>query len=350
MNTNVGQITLIDMVSMLERKELIINKDYQRGSGIWPDYAKSYFIDTILENYPFPKIYLYQAFDKANERPIKEIVDGQQRVTTIIDFYKNKFPLTSASRKYAGMRFNDLPDEAKRNFISFQVETSTVYSASRAELLEMFRRMNAYTSPLSSAEKRHSQYQGKFKWFIVEKADQHAELLEIYGILSPKVLARMGDAEFIADLAVVLDRGITSKSATTIENIYKKFDISFAEENEFDEKIDYFFNLLKGEFSILRDSFMMKSYVMHSLFCAITALKFGLPGSDSLEEELGFEADINFKPDADKVVPTLLLMAEAHEVQDEDGPYKDYVESCLSTTTKQLQRTTRVKELIKAFL
>ncbi|MFG4070863.1 DUF262 domain-containing protein, partial [Escherichia coli] len=77
---------------------------------------------------------------RTNERPIKEIVDGQQRVTTLVDFYKNKFALTSASKKYSGMYFNDLPDDAKRCFISYQVETSTVYSASRAELLEMFRR------------------------------------------------------------------------------------------------------------------------------------------------------------------------------------------------------------------
>ncbi|KAA9381273.1 DUF262 domain-containing protein, partial [Escherichia coli] len=31
MNTNVGQFTLLDLISLLERKELIINKDYQRG-------------------------------------------------------------------------------------------------------------------------------------------------------------------------------------------------------------------------------------------------------------------------------------------------------------------------------
>ncbi|ENB2686476.1 DUF262 domain-containing protein, partial [Escherichia coli] len=333
-----------------ERKELIINKDYQRGNGIWPPFAKSYFIDTILENYPFPKIYLYQAFDRTNERPIKEIVDGQQRVTTLVDFYKNKFALTSASKKYSGMYFNDLPDDAKRCFISYQVETSTVYSASRAELLEMFRRMNAYTSPLTSAEKRHATFQGAFKWYIVEKADTHAELLEIYNILSPKILARMGDAEFISDMAILIDRGLCSKSAPATEAIYKKYDDDFPLENIYNERIDYFFNLLAEDFSELRNSFMMKSYVVHSLFCAITALKFGFPGSDELENELGFTANPNFDVNPSRVIPILLEMADAHEIQDEDGPYAAYVTSCLSSTTKLPQRTTRTKELIKAFL
>lgn len=350
MNTNVGQITLIDLISMLERKELIINKDYQRGNGIWPPFAKSYFIDTILENYPFPKIYLYQAFDRTNERPIKEIVDGQQRVTTLVDFYKNKFPLTSASKNYSGMRFSELPEDAKRSFISYQVETSTVYSASRAELLEMFRRMNAYTSPLTSAEKRHATFQGAFKWYIVDKADTHAELLEIYKILSPKVLARMGDADFIADMAILLDKGLSAKSASATESIYKKFDDNFPLEELYNERIDYFFDLLRNELSELRNSFMMKSYVIHSLFCAIVALKFGFPGSEVLEAELGFRADSNFEIDTARTIPILLEMADAHEIQDEDGPYAIYVTSCLSSTTKLPQRTTRTKELIKALL
>lgn len=350
MNTNVGQITLIDLISMLERRELIINKDYQRGNGIWPPFAKSYFIDTILENYPFPKIYLYQVFDRANERPIKEIVDGQQRVTTLVEFYKNRFALTSASKKYAGLRFNELPDEAKMKFISYQVETSTIYSASRPELLEMFRRMNAYTSPLTSAEKRHATFQGAFKWFIVEKADTHAELLEVYDILTPKILARMGDAEFIADMSILIDRGICTKSAPTTEAIYKKYDSEFPLEALYNERIDYFFSLLANELSELRGTFMMKSYVVQSLFSAIIALKYGFPGSEALEEELNFRADPNFSIDTARVIPNLAEMAYSHEIQDEEGLHAVYVTNCLSSTTKLPQRLARTKELIKAFL
>ncbi|MEN5279780.1 DUF262 domain-containing protein [Serratia marcescens] len=350
MNTNVGQITLIDLIGSLQRKELIINKDYQRGSGVWPDFAKSYFIDTILENYPFPKIYLYQAFDRATDRPVKEIVDGQQRVTTIVEFYNNRLTLTSASKNFSGMRYSDLPEEARVRFISFQIETSTIYSASRAELLEMFRRMNSYTSPLSPAEKRHATYQGKFKWFIVEKADSHAELLEEFGILSPKVLARMGDADFISDLSVLLDRGLTSRSSSVIENMYKTYNLDFDREREFNEKIDFFFEFLRMELHELRTTFIMKSYVIHSLFSAIVALKYGFPGSDELERELGFRANVNFRPNIQVALPRLQALADAHELQDEEGIYGEYVAACLSTTTKQNQRTIRTKELIRAFL
>ena len=350
MNTSVGQITLIDMISSLERKELVINKDYQRGNGIWPASAKSYFIDTILEEYPFPKIYLYQVFDGKTNRPIKEVVDGQQRVTTILDFYKNKFALTSASKRYAGMKFEDLPDDVRQKFISFQVETSTIYAATRGQLLEMFRRMNAYTSPLTSAEKRHATYQGIYKWFIVEKASMYSDLLEKYNILTPKVLSRMGDAEFISELAIVFQRGIVSRNTTDVERMYKSFDDQFNDEASYNDKLDAFFNFLKHELSDLSESFMMKSYVVHSLFCAYIAVKYGFPGSDDLERKLGFSANINYRPNVQAIIPKLQVLSDAHEMQDISGNLKDYVEACLSTTTKQHQRTVRTEEIIKAII
>ena len=325
MNTSVGQITLIDMISSLERKELVINKDYQRGNGIWPASAKSYFIDTILEEYPFPKIYLYQVFDGKTNRPIKEVVDGQQRVTTILDFYKNKFALTSASKRYAGMKFEDLPDDVRQKFISFQVETSTIYAATRGQLLEMFRRMNAYTSPLTSAEKRHATYQGIYKWFIVEKASMYSDLLEKYNILTPKVLSRMGDAEFISELAIVFQRGIVSRNTTDVERMYKSFDDQFNDEASYNDKLDAFFNFLKHELSDLSESFMMKSYVVHSLFCAYIAVKYGFPGSDDLERKLGFSANINYRPNVQAIIPKLQVLSDAHEMQDISGNLKDYV-------------------------
>ena len=52
--------SIAKILEMLESKELVANHDYQRGTGIWPPGPSSYFIDTILESFPFPKIYIYE--------------------------------------------------------------------------------------------------------------------------------------------------------------------------------------------------------------------------------------------------------------------------------------------------
>src|SRR3546814_7157896 len=84
MNINTNNYSILEIIGMLDRKELIVNPDYQRGSGIWPDGPSSYFIDTILEGYPFPKIYMYEFMDRSTRGIRKEIVDGQQRIKTIV--------------------------------------------------------------------------------------------------------------------------------------------------------------------------------------------------------------------------------------------------------------------------
>lgn len=342
MHTTVGQTTLIDLLGQLERKELIINRDYQRQAGVWPDSARTYFIDTILEGYPFHKVYLYQSFHEKNRRPFKEIVDGQQRITTISDFYNGKFKLTSASNKYAGMYYADLDDDLKTQFQMYQIETSLILSASRAELLEMFRRMNAYTSPLSPAEKRHSTFQGAMKWFIVEQADEFSEIFEQFKILTPKELARMGDAEAIADMVTNLEYGIKEKSASIIEKLYKNYDVNFDKAESYHLILKDFFDLLTGPLNELSDSFIMKSYVIHSLFSAYTLIKYGLPVG---EPSPGSRLNPNFQINFDIVIPKLRELAEAHELQDTQGRHSEYVKSCLSSTTKLLQRKTRVEIL-----
>ena len=58
-------------------------------------------------DFPFPKIYMYEFVDLQNRSIRKEIVDGQQRINTIIRFYHNKLRLRGESR-YAGQYFDDL--------------------------------------------------------------------------------------------------------------------------------------------------------------------------------------------------------------------------------------------------
>jgi len=347
MNLNIGQITLIDLIGMLERKEVIINRNYQRGSDIWPATARSYFIDTILQDFPFPKIYLYQAFSKETNKPYKELVDGQQRITTIQDFYHNKFALSNTSKKFKGLKFRDLDEATQKIFVSYQIEHSTILAATRIELLEMFRRMNAYTAPLKEAEKRHSTYQGSFKWFIASITEGfYSPLLEAFEVLTEKQIARMGDAEFVSDLVVVLEYGVQTKRNTNIERLYKEYDENFPKEVEYENILIEFFSVLLNPLGGIRGSFITKSYVVHSLFCAFVAIRYGFPGS----EEFVKNPNKNYNIDYESALPKLLELAEAHENQEEDGPHRRYVEACTSSTTQQAQRKIRIHTLVKALL
>ena len=330
---------------MLDRQDLVVNKDYQRSPRIWPAEAKAYFIDTLLEGYPFPKIYFYETYDRKRKRPLREIVDGQQRVTTLVDFFKGLVRLTKASQNYAGLKFENLPDDKQQEFLMAPVQVDIILAAERSEILEMFRRMNAYTVPLNPAEKRHGEFQGQFKWFIVELADQVSPVLEQFGIFSSKQILRMADAEFITELALVMDVGITNRSARDFGKIYRRYDDQFPEETTFANRIREFFASLTTELSPLQGTFIMKPYVVHSLFCAMTQRKYGIPEG---EQNVGVRTTGTYFTDLDATLEALRELAHAHEIADIDGPHGQYVRACLSGTHRKTLRATRAHFLALA--
>lgn len=339
-----SNFTISEIKEMWGRGDLVVNTTYQRSPDIWPANAKTYFIDTILEGYPFPKVYFHEVYDKARKKSRKEIVDGQQRITTIIGFLNNEIRLNSSSKNHCGKIFGDLSEDDQEHFLMNPIQADIVVLAEKGELLEMFRRMNAYTAPLNPAEKRHSEFRGRFKWFINELADAYSPLLEEFGILTSKQIIRMADAEFICELAIVLDQGIVNKEAAGFNAIYKKYDSEFPQETESRTRIHDFFETLKTSLSPLRGTFLMKSYAVHSLFCALTQKKYGIPGGNGLEiQTVG-----SYFTEIDATIENLLSLAYAHEIQDITGLHKSYVEACMSTTHRVAQRKVRTKAIGQA--
>ena len=296
----------------------------------------------MLEGFPFPKLYVYQSMD--NRRPIREVVDGQQRFTTILDFFHNRFALSNISQRFSGLRFEDLDEEVQDRFRLLPVQTDLIVSATKAELLEMFRRMNSYTVPLNAAEKRHSQFQGAFKWHVTDLAKTFSPLLEQWGVLTDRQILRMADSEFLAELTMVLLRGVESKSESTFRKIYKEFDTDFPNAGECQTRVRQFFEVLGSEFAPLQGTFMMKPYALYSLFAAMMHLRYGIPNGNDL---LGTPSIGVFYRDAQRAISGLTLLASAHEIQEEDGPYGEYVTASLSTTTKAAQRTVRARAMIQ---
>ncbi len=342
MEINHSAYTIAEIISGFTRKDIRINRSYQRSGRIWPPSAQTYFIDTILEKYPFPKLYFHQIYNRTFKKPIMEVVDGQQRLQTILDFARDKIRLSKASQKHSGLTYSELDDATQEAFQMYRVPVDVILAAERPQLLEMFRRMNAYTAPLNPAEKRHSIYQGKFKWFAVELADKISPIIEEFGILTTKQIVRMADAELITELVIVLEEGLINRSESSINNVYKRYDVNFAQDEDCSRIISHFFELLATNFGELRNTFIMKPYAIHSFFSAYAHIKYGIPNG---EEQLGFPSrGTDIKADGE-TLNKLIEISDAHEIKDIEGPYGEYVKAAISTTTKAAQRKARTRTL-----
>jgi hypothetical protein len=69
-----------ELLNLYEKGEIIINPDFQRYFR-WTDTQKSRLIESILLGIPIPSIFVFQ-----REDGIWEVVDGLQRISTLIQF------------------------------------------------------------------------------------------------------------------------------------------------------------------------------------------------------------------------------------------------------------------------
>ncbi len=92
------------------KKWLNLRPEYQRRL-VWDDSKRSRFIESLLLNVPIPPVFLYE-WDLSRY----EVMDGQQRLNSIVDFYKNAFALKGLEKweELNSLLHKDLPVTLRR--------------------------------------------------------------------------------------------------------------------------------------------------------------------------------------------------------------------------------------------
>ena len=152
-----------DFVEWDNQGQLQLNPAFQRRA-VWSDKAKSYLIDTILRGKPIPKIFIRQKINVTTKTSVREVVDGQQRLRTILSYIKDGFEISRRQHPvYGGMRFSQLPEEVQSQVLSFEVAVDLLINLPDAEILDIFGRLNSYAVILNEQEKINSTHFGAFK-------------------------------------------------------------------------------------------------------------------------------------------------------------------------------------------
>src|SRR5690606_10155397 len=155
----------------------------------------------------------------------------------------NKFALGKNSKRYAGSKFSDLDEDIQDGFLVYTISMEVIRDAGRQQILQMFRRMNAYTLPLNAAEKRHSEFFGEFKDMVNRILDQSTILSE-WNIFTIRQTMRMADAEFVADLVLAMEEGVVSTSPTKLSELYRKYDPQFPHADQVQSRILHIFDVI----------------------------------------------------------------------------------------------------------
>jgi hypothetical protein len=222
-----------------EDGELDMSPPYQR-KPVWVDKQKSYLIDTILHGYPIPEIYMQQVME-ADGTSKHIVVDGQQRIRSVLDFIQGKFTLDPKdSPDLADIGFEDLTTRQKKDFFGYNFVIRTLPDLPETELREIFRRINTNVLALNAQELRQAIYWGHFIFTMNELSNYPVWIK--FGLFTPNDIRRMLDVEFISELAVAVLHGYQNKK-TSLDTYYRLYEQNFEEASV----ILQLFNVVLGE-------------------------------------------------------------------------------------------------------
>lgn len=140
--------------------------DFQRDSDEWDKEKKSLFIESVLNNLTTPSLFL-----AATSKGKYEVIDGQQRLTTLYEFSKGKLTLLDQDEAdylpdraiyYAGKNIEDLKNSSKAYFDAFYSYVLPLIKLPEkiddSTRREIFRRINEGGTPLSAHDIRLAYY------------------------------------------------------------------------------------------------------------------------------------------------------------------------------------------------
>lgn len=335
--------TVSDYCGRMLRKELVINREYQRQDSVWPPAARSFLIESILLGYPIPKLSIRERTDLKTRTVIGEIIDGQQRSKAILDFYENKFAISRRSEivEARGKTFEGLPDDLQQQFITFRLTADVFTGASNEEIRELFRRINSYTVALNPEELRHAKYQGAMKWFIYEQGRAYSPYLESTRVLNEKSLARMGDAKLFADLTLAYLQGIRTTKAKELNDLYKTYEDEFKAEDTVAKAFKSGFQFLEK----MPDLVGTALYKQHNFYTLLLAIIHAKNAVDSLAGEVEGGMGLRSPDDAQS---RLLKLDDILDSETPPKKYQAFYQAASEKTNTRESRLVRFKTFLEA--
>lgn len=275
------------MLELMDEGLIELNPGYQRNK-VWKDNRrKSLLIESLMLRIPIPAFYFYE-----NENGEYQVIDGQQRLTTIREFVSGKFKLSGLEylgREYNKKVFKELDIKYVQRIYRTQIAVNILDARSPKKVIyDIFRRVNTGGINLNPQEMRNAICKQETRDFLIKSTKNKNYLMATRGKIKDE---RMDAQELVLrfyafymsynydkecvyydykNISTMLDvqiENLNKYSHEKLDVLYKKFDeamrrcyLLFGEyafskigwkNNEIIRKADYINKSLFSSFSIL---------------------------------------------------------------------------------------------------
>jgi hypothetical protein len=323
-------IVIQDLVNLHQRDELNISPWYQRRS-VWTRPQKAYLVNSLFEQKPIPTLYIRHSLDIEKEKSVREVVDGQQRIRSILEYVSDGYAARHPNQKRL-VKYSELSKLEKESFRMTKLSIGYLINANDADVIEIFGRLNSVSKNLNEQEKRNAKFSGEFKQFCLKQAAKRVNLWRDLRVFTANDIARMEEIRFISDLVLNIINGLSDFSAKSLDTIYKEYDENFPQHDGISELMErVFVKIASSDPRVIKDTIFSRQPLFFSLFLVLANINADI-STKALEKSL-FSIDSIYNAD---------IPVTGHKEED-----AEFIFACTSSTQRIRSRSIRDKYLRK---
>jgi hypothetical protein len=188
------------LLTGIRDKTLIPNPHFQRRL-VWSNAHKVSFLETVLEGLPFPEIFISAGEVNPDTGDGTElIVDGQQRVTTLFQYFNGSKDLRLSGTSVPP--YAELEGPRKLQFLEYEVVVRDLGPLTEDETRDIFQRINSTKYSLNAMEVNNSRFDGELKRFAEGFASN--QFFEAHNVFTNLDGRRMNDVRFVLTVVISL--------------------------------------------------------------------------------------------------------------------------------------------------
>lgn len=174
LSTQSLDLSIDALVNRINRSTLVLQPEFQRDY-VWSTGKASALVESVLMRIPLPVVYFAETQDGD-----WEVVDGQQRLTSLYSYVVGHFPDGTAFRlgqmnvrsDLKGKSFKDLTKTDQNAILNYTLRAVILQNDSHPDLkFEVFERLNCGSVQLKDAELRNCMYRGPYNDMLNELAE-----------------------------------------------------------------------------------------------------------------------------------------------------------------------------------
>lgn len=287
--------SIIDLYKKIKSNSLILRPSFQRKL-VWRKNHKFNFIKTILDNFPFPEIYI--STGDINTETMSEteiVVDGQQRLSTIRDYIDG---IGDFENQKTIIPFDKLEEDEKKVFLSYKVIVRELGLLEEAVVKDIFQRINSTEYSLNQMEKINSSYNNnEFLIFskklidnCYEGANSELSIISCFfeknNIFTDNDIRRMLDLQFIMLIVISLEIGYFNRTSE-ITNFLEKYNESFDIADKTQKELLAIINFI-NDLSIDKKSYWLNKANIFSLIIELSKIDLNTLDKVLVKEKLNY--------------------------------------------------------------